>query len=605
MILFVYLAVLLAAIFIPQISEAQNCRCLPQDPCWPSPEEWKTFNDSIDGNLVSVKPVGHVCHGPKFDNESCESVISMTHDSSWRASQPGALQWYNWENWPSQKQSCYPERNISMNCDQGRISLYSAMVKSVEHIQKSIEFAKDKNLRVAIRNTGHDLAGRSSAPNSFQIFTNGLKDIQYVDNFFPVGALDYNSKSHGPAVTIGAGVLVTELYAAAAAGEYTVVAGISGTVGVAGGLIQGGGISILSPLRGLASDNALQFEVVTADGELVIANQDQNQDLFWALRGGGGGTFGVVVSVTIRVYPDIPVTVATLNITTSTANDKFWTGTREVLAALPALREEENSAETYIMPRVAPTNHASLVVTIYSFGQQDKTLTDDRFSSLLASLNDTGIPYIYSSQSVPKVSALLSVPRNLKDAFTGMIFGSVLASHDFITSPEGPSHMVDIFSSLQLNIGDMISLRGGKVMANKDISSAANPDWRTASLDIELGRVLPSRPSWESQQGIQDSLTNLQMPLLRSLESGRMGAYLNMADPREKDFQLSFWGDNYGRLYEIKQIWDKNGLFITRLGVGSEDWDEDGMCRIAALHSGVLSKPLFLFSYIFSFLSAV
>lgn len=138
-------------------------------------------------------------------------------------------------------------------------------MESVEQLQKAVIFAKERNLRLVIRNTGHDFSGKSSAPNSFQINTSRLKGIKYTDEFIPIGA----RASSGPAVTIGAGVLAGELYNATAEGGHTVVAGACSTVGVAGGFIQGGGISILSPLRGLSSDNALQFEVITADVSLL------------------------------------------------------------------------------------------------------------------------------------------------------------------------------------------------------------------------------------------------------------------------------------------------------------------------------------------------
>jgi FAD/FMN-containing dehydrogenase len=72
-------------------------------------------------------------------------------------------------------------------------------------------------------------------------------------------------------------------------------------VGVAGGWVQGGGHSPFSPLYGLAVDNVLEFKVVTADGNLIVVNDVVNQDLFWALRGGGGGTWGVVVEATFKV----------------------------------------------------------------------------------------------------------------------------------------------------------------------------------------------------------------------------------------------------------------------------------------------------------------
>jgi FAD/FMN-containing dehydrogenase len=71
---------------------------------------------------------------------------------------------------------------------------------------------------------------------------------------------------------------------------------------MAGGWVQGGGHSPFSTLFGLGVDNVVEFKVVTADGRLVVANDVVNQDLFFALRGGGGGTWGVVVEATFKVW---------------------------------------------------------------------------------------------------------------------------------------------------------------------------------------------------------------------------------------------------------------------------------------------------------------
>jgi hypothetical protein len=79
----------------------------------------------------------------------------------------------------------------------------------------------------------------------------------------------------------------------------------------------------------MAADHVLGFEVVTPFGDFVTANSTSNQDLFWALRGGGGGTFGVVTSVTIKVYKDMPVATATWTLDSSKiGKDKFWTATK-------------------------------------------------------------------------------------------------------------------------------------------------------------------------------------------------------------------------------------------------------------------------------------
>jgi FAD/FMN-containing dehydrogenase len=119
------------------------------------------------------------------------------------------------------------------------------------------------NLRLVIKNTGHDLLGRSSAPESLQIWTHKLKDMTFIDNFLPEG-LDGGMNGYGPAVTIGAGVQLRELYETVGAKGLLVATGLANTVGAAGGHIQGGGHSPLGTWKGMASDNALEFKVVTS-----------------------------------------------------------------------------------------------------------------------------------------------------------------------------------------------------------------------------------------------------------------------------------------------------------------------------------------------------
>jgi FAD/FMN-containing dehydrogenase len=109
-----------------------------------------------------------------------------------------------------------------------------------------------------------------------------------------------------PAVTYGAGQDFASLYQFAEDNGLTFLGGTDKTVGAAGGWVQGGGHGMLSNTLGLGVDRVLQFKVVTPDGLIRTANACQNSDLFWALRGGGGGTFGVVLEATSRVEPKIP-----------------------------------------------------------------------------------------------------------------------------------------------------------------------------------------------------------------------------------------------------------------------------------------------------------
>jgi FAD/FMN-containing dehydrogenase len=174
-----------------------------------------------------------------------------------------AVEWENWEAWTDKHETCYVESKRSVPCGQGRVSLYSVTAQSTADIQAAVRFAKEHNLRIAIRNTGHDFAGRSSAPESLQINTHQMTSKKYVKNFFPAGSK--SKKGEGQAVTLGAGVQLYDMYSWLHKHDIMVVGGSSHNVGVSGGYIQGGGHSILGAYKGMASDNALEFTIVTAD----------------------------------------------------------------------------------------------------------------------------------------------------------------------------------------------------------------------------------------------------------------------------------------------------------------------------------------------------
>lgn len=103
---------------------------------------------------------------------------------------------------------------------------------------------------------------------------------------------------------MGAGVQGYEAYTAAHARGLLVVGGECPTVGLAGGFTSGGGHSSFSSIYGMAADQALEWEIVTADGIHLIATPTQNSDLYWALSGGGAGTYAIVLSLTSKVYSE-------------------------------------------------------------------------------------------------------------------------------------------------------------------------------------------------------------------------------------------------------------------------------------------------------------
>lgn len=133
-----------------------------------------------------------------------------------------------------------------------------------------------------VKSSGHDFLGRSNAPNSLSIWVHHLRGIEVHESFRPSGCDAV--VEDGGAVTVGGGTPMWDVYDALGALNLTVVGGGAKSVSV-GGYLTGGGHSLLSPWHGLAVDQVLEMDVVTPAGELVTANECQNTDLFWALRG--------------------------------------------------------------------------------------------------------------------------------------------------------------------------------------------------------------------------------------------------------------------------------------------------------------------------------
>ena len=144
--------------------------------------------------------------------------------------------------------------------------------------------ARTHNIRLNVKNTGHDYLGRSNAPGSLSIWTHNLNHIAYHAEWYKLGGS--GNILQGNAITVGAGAEMYDIYVAADRYNQTIVGGGGKTVGI-GGYVTGGGHSMLAPRYGLAADNVLEMEIVTPGGDIVIANEDRHQDLFWAMRGVG------------------------------------------------------------------------------------------------------------------------------------------------------------------------------------------------------------------------------------------------------------------------------------------------------------------------------
>lgn len=163
-----------------------------------------------------------------------------------------------------------------------------------------MKFADSTGVPLVIKNSGHDFKGRSSGPNALGLWTHNVQPaIRLTRGFTPEGC----SSPAGDAVTLGAGQGWGGVYEFAEANNVTVVGGSSRTVGPVGGWISGGGHGALSNTLGLGVDNVMEIKTVLPNGTYVTANRCQNQEIFFALRGGGGSTFGVNMEMTTKAHP--------------------------------------------------------------------------------------------------------------------------------------------------------------------------------------------------------------------------------------------------------------------------------------------------------------
>jgi FAD/FMN-containing dehydrogenase len=158
-------------------------------------------------------------------------------------------------------------------------------------IAATLAAVRGLRLPTAIRSGGHSVAGRSS--------TDGV-----VLDVTPMRSVVVA----GDVATVGAGVQLGDLYDALAEHGLTIPAGCGRSVGIAG-LTLGGGLGILGRKHGLTCDHLLRAQVVLADGRIVECDEHRDEELFWALRGAGGGHFGVVTSLVFRILPAPETTV--------------------------------------------------------------------------------------------------------------------------------------------------------------------------------------------------------------------------------------------------------------------------------------------------------
>lgn len=530
----------------------------PQEP-WSIGRDrvWNSLNASVDGRLVAGSPLAQPC----VDDPTSALCSEIQHgylDEVFRSNRPGGFTNAQWESCQATGQQCLLDyTNTSSTspigapnkCQMGSVSNYYLDVRSARDVSTAFEFSKTYKIPLVVKNTGHDYKGRSSAPNSLGIWTHNLKQISYNHRFVPEGCR--RSQPARPAVTLGAGVQWYEAYAFAEANNITIVGGTDRSVGASGGWLMGGGHSMLSNTMGLGVDRVLQFKVVTPDGRYRIANACQNQDLLYALRGGGGGTFGVVLESTVLASP--PVKLETVIVSfdpaaNSTLTQELWT----IMAENSVRWAEEGwggisnqGVAIYINPRLDAGAAARSMAPLIKFGQRlvaqkvtgAKTLvtTFPTWSSFFTT---------FSSQYVARVGIPLAL-------------ASRLINKSNFETPSSQNELVSALTAANKATGSVIILISAPSSHPGDGHTSVTEAWRDSLFHVTLVSSWNWNTSTEGKKG-HYTLASQAIDHLRKITPD--AAYVNEADVYEPNHEVAFWGSNYDRLLAIKHKYDPDRL---------------------------------------------
>ncbi|KAI0788419.1 hypothetical protein C8Q75DRAFT_799201 [Abortiporus biennis] len=493
--------------------------------------------------------------------------------------------------WPNGTiDACYFNTSLNVPCTQGSVPIIGVNAQTPSDVQAAVKFASAHNLRLIVKNTGHDYLGRSTAKGSFLIWIHNMKNITFHETFVPTGAPP--TEVYNKTLTLGAGVQWYEAYDAAHSHNVVIVGGLSagGSVGSSGGWFQGGGHSALSPSFGLGVDNVLELTVVTSTGEHLTANSHIHSDLFWALRGGGGGTYGIVTSVTYRTHPSTPITATFLS-TTIISNvtgpspilTKLFT---ELVRVTPNLSDSGWGGYTlfypgtpgtslalqilYITPNLNVSNSVanSSIQSFYDYAQQLATNssmeTGDLLNITAAVIIELDSFYAWETQYF----------RSSGQVGGNIELGSRLLPRNVIENDyEKVAKMLLPLPGLNYYL-----VAGGAVSRVNSSSTGLNPAWRKALVHTVFGGTWQEGASAQEIMQVGNTI-KAGIANLHALAPDS-GAYFNEASKFEPDPLNTFFGSHYKALKDIKLKYDPYELFIVSKGVGSEDWDEDLNCKV-------------------------
>jgi FAD/FMN-containing dehydrogenase len=407
-----------------------------------------------------------------------------------------------------------------------------ARCRDAQDVQAAVRFAREHELLIAIRGGGHNIAGNATCDGGMVIDLSAMRDVH----------VDVSTKT----ARVGPGCTLADVDAATQVHGLALPVGVNSTTGIAG-LTLGGGFGWLSRSFGLASDNLIAAEVVTADAKRIRVDESNHADLLWAIRG-GGGNFGVVTSFEFRLHPVGPEVLAGLIVhpfENAGAVLRTW---RDALASapdelsvwivirkappLPFLPEEWHGREVVLMAVCyVGADHSAGQRALEPFRAAGKPIADAIGPA----------PFVAWQQAFDPLLAPGSRNYWKSQSFTEMSDEAIDVACDYATRLPDPQ--CEVF----------LAQLGGAM-------NRIAPD-ATAYADRESSVIMNVHARWEDPS-LDQACVNWARSLCDAMAPHASGAvYVNFLTHDESDRVRNAYGKNLQRLAEVKERWDPDNRF--------------------------------------------
>ncbi|MBD8533222.1 MULTISPECIES: FAD-binding oxidoreductase [unclassified Massilia] len=568
---------------------ASRSRARPGTPAWPNAKEWQALRTQTGGRLLALSSPFARGQSEAVRNEALAGLKNPYYIGD----HPALTQTSGWQDaWTS------------------RASTYAVAARDAADVAAAVSFARRHNLRLVVKGGGHSYSGASNASDSLLVWTRAMNRVEMIDAFV---AQSCPKESAQPAVHVGAGAMWADAYAEVTTrgGRYVQGGGCT-TVGVAG-LVQGGGFGSFSKGFGTAAASLIEAEVVTADGAIRIANAYTNPDLFWALKGGGGGSFGVVTRLTLRTHALPAFFGAVFGEITASSNDAL----RALLARFVdfyraslfnkhwgeavSLRDGKKLKLSMVFQGLDEAQARATWAPFFAWVRDRKEYSFAEPAVMAIPARHFWDPLFFQKHA-PGLTTMDGRPGASPDHhfWTGDGEQGGWFIHGYqstwlpaaLLAPQRQGALVDALCAaaahwdveLHFNKG-LAGAPAAALAATRD--TAMNPAVLDAfALAIIAGGGGPAFPGMPGATVDEARARHAAVRIGAGIDALRTaapdaGTYVSESDYFQARWQDAYWGVNYARLAQVKRAVDPGGLFFVHHGVGSEAWSADGFTRRA------------------------